>query len=219
VFFVHSKVLLIDPLSDDPLVCTGSANFSKNSLTANDENMLLIRGDTRVADIYMTELDRIFRHFRARDVINREATAGKKEDWLLLDTTDTWIGSNFTRETFKNNRRLLFFPQGNAAKPWNVLAAADPDSFADENQRAAKVRSDRSAKARDRQAARGGAVPRKKAPAKKVRSAKAAKGKPPVKKKAAAKKKAVAAKRMSKPRVAANKRTGKKTPAKKRPPR
>src|SRR6202023_1581234 len=65
VFFVHSKVLVIDPLSDDPLVCSGSANFSKNSLTANDENMLLIRGEKRVADIYMTELDRIFRHFRA----------------------------------------------------------------------------------------------------------------------------------------------------------
>ena len=29
--------------------------------------MLLIRGDTRVADIYMTEFDRIFRHFYFRD--------------------------------------------------------------------------------------------------------------------------------------------------------
>jgi DNA phosphorothioation-associated putative methyltransferase len=29
-------VLVIDPLSDDPLVCSGSANFSKNSLTANE---------------------------------------------------------------------------------------------------------------------------------------------------------------------------------------
>jgi phosphatidylserine/phosphatidylglycerophosphate/cardiolipin synthase-like enzyme len=28
VFFLHSKILLIDPLSDDPLICTGSANFS-----------------------------------------------------------------------------------------------------------------------------------------------------------------------------------------------
>ena len=28
VFFVHTKFLLIDPLSDDPLVCSGSANFS-----------------------------------------------------------------------------------------------------------------------------------------------------------------------------------------------
>ena len=28
VFFVHTKFLLIDPLSDDPLGCSGSANFS-----------------------------------------------------------------------------------------------------------------------------------------------------------------------------------------------
>jgi phosphatidylserine/phosphatidylglycerophosphate/cardiolipin synthase-like enzyme len=32
VFFVHTKFLLIDPLSDDPLVCSGSANFSPDSL-------------------------------------------------------------------------------------------------------------------------------------------------------------------------------------------
>ena len=68
VFFIHTKFLLIDPLSDDPLVCSGSANFSPPSLMANDENMLLIRGDTRVADIYMTEFDRIFRHFYFRDI-------------------------------------------------------------------------------------------------------------------------------------------------------
>ncbi len=41
VFFVHTKFLLIDPLSDDPLVCSGSANFSSRSLLQNDENMLL----------------------------------------------------------------------------------------------------------------------------------------------------------------------------------
>ncbi len=80
VFFVHSKVLLIDPLSDDPLVCSGSANFSTNSLMANDENMLLIRGNTRVADIYMTELDRIFRHFRARDIINHTTADGSRQE-------------------------------------------------------------------------------------------------------------------------------------------
>jgi phosphatidylserine/phosphatidylglycerophosphate/cardiolipin synthase-like enzyme len=103
VFFVHAKVLLIDPLSDDPLVCSGSANFSKNSLTANDENMLLIRGNTRIADICMTELDRIFRHFRARDIIN--ATADQHRNILLLDTTDAWIEPNFKEGAFKNNRR------------------------------------------------------------------------------------------------------------------
>ena len=67
---MHTKYLLIDPLSKDPLICTGSANFSENSLTNNDENMILIRGSTRVADIYMTEFDRLFRHFYFRDVAN-----------------------------------------------------------------------------------------------------------------------------------------------------
>jgi phosphatidylserine/phosphatidylglycerophosphate/cardiolipin synthase-like enzyme len=152
VFFVHAKILLIDPLSDDPLVCSGSANFSTNSLTSNDENMLLIRGDTRVADIYMTELDRIVRHFRARDIINNAATAGEKQDWLLLDTTDGWIGSNFKDGTYKSNRRLLFFPERTPAKPWSVLAGTDPNPFADEDARAVKVRSNRNAKATARKA-------------------------------------------------------------------
>ena len=38
VYFVHSKFLLIDPLSDDPLVFTGSANFSRNSLEQRREH-------------------------------------------------------------------------------------------------------------------------------------------------------------------------------------
>ncbi len=130
VFFVHAKVLLVDPLSDDPLVCSGSANFSANSLTANDENMLLVRGNTRVADIYMTEIDRIFRHFYARDVINKQAAAGQQSNPLELDQTGAWIGSNFKAGAYKNNRRLLFFPPG-AATPWSVAAARDPDPFAD----------------------------------------------------------------------------------------
>jgi len=194
VFFVHAKILLIDPLSDDPLVCSGSANFSANSLTNNDENMLLIRGDTRVADIYMTELDRIFRHFRARDIINSQAAAGKKEDWLLLDTTDAWIGPNFKDRSYKNNRRLLFFPDGAPAKPWSVLAGGDPDPFADEAARAAKKRADTNAKAKARRAGAGKgaskkkAAPKKRAAASKKKTAAKKKAKAPAKKKSARKK-------------------------------
>jgi phosphatidylserine/phosphatidylglycerophosphate/cardiolipin synthase-like enzyme len=85
VFFVHTKFLLIDPLSDDPLVCSGSANFSPDSLLQNDENMLLIRGDTRVADIYMTEFDRVFRHFYFRDIANELAATGDQAAAIFLD--------------------------------------------------------------------------------------------------------------------------------------
>jgi hypothetical protein len=47
---------------------------SASSLTGNDENMLLIRGDTRVADIYLTEFDRLFRHFYAASGAPRSAS-------------------------------------------------------------------------------------------------------------------------------------------------
>ncbi len=69
VNYVHTKFMLTDPLSADPIVISGSANFSKNSSVANDENMLVIRGSTRVTDIYLTEFMRIFNHFEFRERI------------------------------------------------------------------------------------------------------------------------------------------------------
>jgi phosphatidylserine/phosphatidylglycerophosphate/cardiolipin synthase-like enzyme len=175
VFFVHAKVLIIDPLSDDPLICSGSANFSGNSLTANDENMLLIRGDKRAADIYMTDLDRIFRHFYARDIINSLAASGKDEDWLLLDTSDDWIKPNFQDGTYKNNRRLLFFP-AHPPHAWSSAAEADANVFADEDQRAQDVREAKNEKARARRASGGsGGKAAKKVPARAAKGAKKAK--------------------------------------------
>jgi hypothetical protein len=76
VTYVHLKFILRDPLGPDPIVATGSANFSEASTTENDENMILVRGDRRVADIYFTEFNRLWGHFQYRSVV--EATAGRK---------------------------------------------------------------------------------------------------------------------------------------------
>ena len=96
VFFLHTKFMLIDPMSDDPLVCSGSANFSPPSLTANDENMLLIRGNTRVADIYMTEFERVFQHFYFRNIANELHDKGNNAVAIFLDETDKWTDAYFT---------------------------------------------------------------------------------------------------------------------------
>lgn len=69
VHWVHTKFALIDPLSDDPIVITGSANFSKASTDTNDENMVVIRGSTRVADIYMGEFFRLHSHYAFRQAV------------------------------------------------------------------------------------------------------------------------------------------------------
>ncbi len=130
VFFIHTKFLLVDALSDDPLVCTGSANFSKPSLTANDENMMLIRGDTRVADIYLTEFDRIFRHFYSRDVINRIERTGGSAKAGTLDPTDRWTRAYYARNNPKRHKREMFFADETAA--WSARAPAAPNAFASE---------------------------------------------------------------------------------------
>lgn len=134
IFFIHTKYLLIDPLSDAPLICTGSANFSENSLTANDENMILIRGSTRVADIYMTEFDRLFRHFYFRDVANEVAMKKKKtendskkddSEKYYLDDKGIWTNSYFYPGGFKTRRREMFFNV--PANNWTSAASTHPD--------------------------------------------------------------------------------------------
>jgi phosphatidylserine/phosphatidylglycerophosphate/cardiolipin synthase-like enzyme len=111
IFFVHTKILIVDPLSDDPLVFTGSANFSPASLRDNDENMLLIRGDKRVADIYMTELDRILRHFYFRDVAAQTADEGQSGEAVFLkEKPEDWLNPYFQTGRFKDRRRRMFFP-------------------------------------------------------------------------------------------------------------
>ena len=93
VSYIHSKFLLKDPLSADPIVVSGSANFSGASTNENDENMLVIRGDQRVADIYFTEFNRLFYHYYFRAVVEELTGAGKTpdDDSLFLVASKTWL--------------------------------------------------------------------------------------------------------------------------------
>jgi hypothetical protein len=95
VSYIHSKFLLVDPLSADPTVVTGSANFSLASIRDNDENMLVIRGDTRVADIYLTEFNRLFNHYYFRSVTeatrHRPGADAATADSLFLVESDAWL--------------------------------------------------------------------------------------------------------------------------------
>lgn len=96
VNYIHNKFMLIDPLSDDPIVIAGSANFSDASTVQNDENMLIIRQNKRVADIYFGEFMRLFSHFSFRESLKwRKPNDPPKP----LKTNDWW------KEYFGNNSR------------------------------------------------------------------------------------------------------------------
>jgi phosphatidylserine/phosphatidylglycerophosphate/cardiolipin synthase-like enzyme len=107
--YIHDKFLLVDPLGDDPIVVTGSANFSRPSQAANDENMVVIRDNTRVADIYFGEFMRIFDHLYSRYIVGKMKKLDKKDPdaGFLKEDAKDWVPQNF-KPGRKELRRRYF---------------------------------------------------------------------------------------------------------------
>ena len=103
--YVHNKLILIDPLTAVPTVITGSANYSENSTVKNDENTLIIKGDKRVADIYLTEFVRLFDHFSFREWLNSHRQQFKP----FLDESGKWIDKYFDSSEFLSVKRKNLF--------------------------------------------------------------------------------------------------------------
>jgi phosphatidylserine/phosphatidylglycerophosphate/cardiolipin synthase-like enzyme len=104
VDWVHTKFMLVDPLGQDPIVVTGSANFSEASTSDNDENMLVIRGDERVADIYLGEFQRCFRHHTFRESL----TFGERTSSYLKTDPADWQRGHFDDNDDRSRRRRYF---------------------------------------------------------------------------------------------------------------
>ena len=111
--YIHTKFMLVDPLGGDPLVVTGSANFSRPSQRINDENMLVIRGDKRVADIYFGEYMRIFDHHYARYIVRKLTAAGTQDPdaGYLKTESQQWVPAHFDKKSYKSKRRRYFLEE------------------------------------------------------------------------------------------------------------
>ena len=119
VRYVHTKIILVDPLGEDPVIITGSANYSDASTTSNEENTLVIRRGTtratsrravqRVADIYLTEYHRIFMHFPFRAwAQSREVNTGAPQSVSHLEETDHWCDRYYAPGSWRESQRRLF---------------------------------------------------------------------------------------------------------------
>jgi hypothetical protein len=94
VRYVHNKFMLVDPLSDDPVVIAGSANFSDASTNQNDENMVVLRGNTRVADIYLGEFMRLYSHFAFRESLHWRNPDEHPKPLRTDDWSSEYFGDN-----------------------------------------------------------------------------------------------------------------------------
>ncbi|MDO3523314.1 phospholipase D-like domain-containing protein [Ralstonia pseudosolanacearum] len=60
----HSKVIVIDPFGDHPVVVTGSHNLSASASGKNDENLLIIENCPELAKAYAVNCMSVYGHYR-----------------------------------------------------------------------------------------------------------------------------------------------------------
>lgn len=102
--YIHHKFVVIDAETNDPVIYTGSANMSENSLHRNDENLMEIQGAPQLAEAYLAEFFRLYEHYRARVVWNKWRQ-GKKKNYTLADNS-SWAKKAYTLGTPEYKSRI-----------------------------------------------------------------------------------------------------------------
>lgn len=63
---IHSKVVVIDPFGNDPVIITGSHNFGQKASAHNDDNLLIIRGQKNLAAEFAVYIMNVYDHYKWR---------------------------------------------------------------------------------------------------------------------------------------------------------
>ncbi|WP_027612650.1 phospholipase D-like domain-containing protein [Pseudomonas sp. URIL14HWK12:I6] len=101
---VHTKAVITDFTTDAPTIISGSHNLSTSASNGNDENFLIIRGDTDLADRYGLELLRFYEHYRFRYFAKKLEL--KQVSPLAVD--DSWTNDYYVEGDLRQLSRLRF---------------------------------------------------------------------------------------------------------------
>jgi phosphatidylserine/phosphatidylglycerophosphate/cardiolipin synthase-like enzyme len=103
---IHHKFIVIDAETESPVIYTGSANMSGNSVFNNDENLLEIKGSPRLAHIYLAEFLRLYEHYRARARFITSQLGGASASGFELQKDRTWADKHYIPGTPEYKARL-----------------------------------------------------------------------------------------------------------------
>lgn len=101
---VHLKAIVANFTTDNPVVLSGSHNLSVPASNGNDENYLIMRGDTDLADRYGLEILRFYEHYRFRYYANKL----KLKEVQPLAVDDSWADDYYRNGHIKESGRLRF---------------------------------------------------------------------------------------------------------------
>jgi len=191
---VHSKVIVLDPFGDHPVVITGSHNLGYKASHANDDNMMVVENNPRLAAAYAANIIAIYQTYRWNAYV--EAHRQDPHVWHgLVDNADWQAGylkdDQLAELKFWLGTKPQDGPQGPKAEPQPPLPpgpAAPPttthDPLADPSPATAEPAPAKRALVPAKKKAAKKKATKKKAAKKKVAKKKAAKKKAAKKKKA-----------------------------------
>jgi phosphatidylserine/phosphatidylglycerophosphate/cardiolipin synthase-like enzyme len=106
---IHDKIVVVDPFRDDCCVITGSHNLGFKASYSNDENLVILSGNRKVAEAYAAHILDVVNHYNWRYKLVKDAKAGKKSSFTDLVNDDSWQDKYF-KGSFLASRDQFFFP-------------------------------------------------------------------------------------------------------------
>jgi hypothetical protein len=99
---IHSKIVVLDPFTN-PVVITGSHNFSSSASKVNDENLIIISGNKELAERYCVNIMATYQHYRWRAYL-KECEANGTSPWQGLKKSAEWQDNEISK-----NKELQFW--------------------------------------------------------------------------------------------------------------
>src|SRR6266851_127907 len=121
---IHSKVIVLDPFGQNPVVMTGSHNLGFKASSKNDDNLIIIEGNGRLAAAYAVNIIAIFQSYRWNSYV--EAHRKDPKVWHGLQDNDTWQGGYLSGNNLAEIK--FWLGEGDAAPAPSPVVATGPAS-------------------------------------------------------------------------------------------
>jgi phosphatidylserine/phosphatidylglycerophosphate/cardiolipin synthase-like enzyme len=121
---IHSKVIVLDPFGEHPVVMTGSHNLGFKASNANDDNLVIIEGNAPLAAAYAINIVAIFQTYRWNSYVEQHRQDPQAFHGLV--DTDQWQASYLAGDQLAETEFWLGQAAASAPAPATVPAAGVP---------------------------------------------------------------------------------------------
>ncbi len=139
IVMVHSKLIVVDPFGDHPVVMTGSHNLGPRASGSNDDNLVIVENDPVLAAQYAVNVMTVYNQYRWRYVRSTSKTPDKWDGLVAADSwqdsyfqgeklqeLDFWLGQAAPAPAPRRPRRRRTARQPRRRRPWQSATASLP---------------------------------------------------------------------------------------------